>query len=112
MHQLCGQSVRQLFVADDEKKLEIVEETQGAPVIELSLVDMQWLQTLAEGWASPLGGFMRERQYLQCLHHGQLLDLKKKCTMPDDDDETSSSNDDVYPLLDGAINQSVCSPII
>lgn len=29
---------------------------------------MQWLQVLSEGWAYPLRGFMREREYLQTLH--------------------------------------------
>ena len=28
---------------------------------------------LAEGWATPLNGFMREQEYLQCLHFGCLL---------------------------------------
>jgi hypothetical protein len=125
MYQLCGQPVRQLFVIDEDEKLAIIEESQGAPEIELSLVDLQWLQTLAEGWASPLSGFMRERQYLQCLHHGQIYDLKKKCTMPDDrvhvkktayDFGSASSSvanseeegdEDTYPLPEGPINQSV-----
>ena len=31
------------------------------------------LQVLAEGWATPLDGFMREKEYLQCLHFGCLL---------------------------------------
>ena len=31
-------------------------------------------QVLAEGWASPLKGFMREEEYLQCLHFNCLLD--------------------------------------
>lgn len=35
---------------------------------------MQWVQVLAEGWATPLNGFMREREYLQCLHFDCLLD--------------------------------------
>ena len=35
---------------------------------------MQWVQVLAEGWATPLSGFMREREYLQCQHFGCLLD--------------------------------------
>lgn len=39
-------------------------------------VDMQWVQVLAEGWATPLNGFMREREYLQCLHFDCLLDGK------------------------------------
>jgi 3'-phosphoadenosine 5'-phosphosulfate synthase len=37
-------------------------------------LDVQWVQVLAEGWATPLTGFMRERQYLQCLHFGCLFD--------------------------------------
>ncbi len=39
-------------------------------------LDMQWVQVLAEGWATPLNGFMREREYLQCLHFDCLLDGK------------------------------------
>ncbi len=38
---------------------------------------MQWVQVLAEGWATPLNGFMREREYLQCLHFNCLLDGKQ-----------------------------------
>jgi len=82
MYQLCGQPVRQLFVVDEAERQAIVEDSQSDPMIELSKVDLQWLQTLAEGWASPLSGFMRERQYLQCLHFGQVFDLKQKCIMP------------------------------
>ena len=29
---------------------------------------------LGEGWATPLTGFMREREYLQCQHFNCLLD--------------------------------------
>ena len=32
------------------------------------------MQVLSEGWATPLTGFMREREYLQCLYFGSLLD--------------------------------------
>jgi hypothetical protein len=28
-------------------------------------VDLQWVQVLGEGWATPLTGFMREREFLQ-----------------------------------------------
>ena len=31
-------------------------------------------QVLSEGWATPLSGFMRERELLQCQHFGSLLD--------------------------------------
>ena len=37
-------------------------------------MDLQWVQVLGEGWASPLKGFMREREFLQCQHFNCLLD--------------------------------------
>lgn len=36
-------------------------------------LDLQWVQVLSEGWATPLTGFMREKEYLQVLHFGTLL---------------------------------------
>lgn len=35
-------------------------------------LDLQWVQVLSEGWATPLKGFMREAEYLQVLHFGTL----------------------------------------
>lgn len=43
-------------------------------ILFFSQLDLQWVQVLAEGWATPLNGFMREREYLQCQHFGLLLD--------------------------------------
>jgi len=40
----------------------IVADIPSLPITE---VDLQWAQVLAEGWASPLKGFMREDEYLQ-----------------------------------------------
>lgn len=37
-------------------------------------MDLQWVQVLAEGWATPLTGFMREKEFLQSQHFGCLLD--------------------------------------
>lgn len=45
--------------------------------LEISKVDAQWLQVLAEGWATPLKGFMREDEYLQCTHFGAISDGAK-----------------------------------
>ena len=42
-------------------------------ILSISTVDLQWLQVLAEGWATPLTGFMRENQYLQSQHYGVLF---------------------------------------
>ncbi len=37
-------------------------------------LDLQWVQVLSEGWATPLTGFMRETEFLQSLHFNCLLD--------------------------------------
>lgn len=49
-------------------------EAETLESVEISEVDLQWVQVLAEGWASPLSGFMREREFLQCQHFNCLLD--------------------------------------
>ena len=48
-------------------------EAEGLPRLELSELDLQWVQVLSEGWAYPLRGFMRERELLQSLHFGCLV---------------------------------------
>ena len=37
-------------------------------------LDLQCVQVLSEGWATPLKGFMREKEYLQVVHFGTLID--------------------------------------
>ncbi|XP_033329993.2 bifunctional 3'-phosphoadenosine 5'-phosphosulfate synthase 2 [Megalopta genalis] len=59
--------VEELFVASE--RVEAVKlEAENLPSVEISNVDLQWVQVLAEGWATPLRGFMREQEYLQCQH--------------------------------------------
>lgn len=41
--------------------------------MDITTVELQWLQVLAEGWAFPLRGFMREKEYLQALHFNSML---------------------------------------
>eukprot|EP00794_Sanderia_malayensis_P016925 gene16925-18632_t len=65
--------VRELFVPDSELS-SCIEEAKTLPALSIKKLDMQWLQVLAEGWASPLQGFMREREYLQALHFNCLQD--------------------------------------
>uniref|UniRef100_A0A8C9VX17 3'-phosphoadenosine 5'-phosphosulfate synthase 1 n=1 Tax=Scleropages formosus TaxID=113540 RepID=A0A8C9VX17_SCLFO len=65
--------VKELYVP--ENKLDLAKaDAETLPAVEISKVDMQWVQVLAEGWATPLNGFMREREYLQSLHFDCLLD--------------------------------------
>ncbi|XP_074647362.1 bifunctional 3'-phosphoadenosine 5'-phosphosulfate synthase-like isoform X1 [Tubulanus polymorphus] len=49
-------------------------EADSLPKYEINKLDLQWVQVLSEGWATPLTGFMREREFLQCQHFGCLLD--------------------------------------
>ena len=63
----------ELFVPPDQLQA-AREEASSLPQLNLSRLDTQWLQVLVEGWASPLRGFMREREFLQCLHFSTLLD--------------------------------------
>ena len=43
-------------------------EGEGLYKLPITKLDMEWLQVLAEGWASPLKGFMREKEFQQSLH--------------------------------------------
>ena len=65
--------VKTLQVPDDEATA-VKAEAAGLPSVEINDLDMQWVQVLGEGWATPLSGFMREREYLQTLHFGCLVD--------------------------------------
>ncbi|MEQ2171257.1 Bifunctional 3'-phosphoadenosine 5'-phosphosulfate synthase 1, partial [Goodea atripinnis] len=60
---------------------ELVLKTDSCNVNECiqQLVDLLQERVLAEGWATPLNGFMREREYLQCLHFDCLLDGVDGC---------------------------------
>jgi 3'-phosphoadenosine 5'-phosphosulfate synthase len=57
-----------------ERKDHFLREAKKMTSIEVSTLDLQWIQVLGEGWASPLKGFMRETEYLQCQHFNCLLD--------------------------------------
>ena len=64
--------VNELFVkAEDYETMK--QEADSLPSVEITTLDMQWLQVLSEGWASPLTGFMREEEFLQCQHFNCLL---------------------------------------
>ncbi|XP_033732217.1 bifunctional 3'-phosphoadenosine 5'-phosphosulfate synthase-like isoform X2 [Pecten maximus] len=66
-------TVHELFVPENQVET-VRAEAENLPSLEITKLDKQWTQVLAEGWASPLKGFMREREYLQCQHFGCLLD--------------------------------------
>ena len=81
-------SVRELFMNENMrmKALQDLSNSNKLEITEVNLyfskndyhllgfqIDLQWMQVLSEGWATPLSGFMREKEYLQCLHFGCLM---------------------------------------
>ncbi|CAH1961826.1 unnamed protein product [Acanthoscelides obtectus] len=65
-------TIPELFVPKD-RLAGAMEEAASLPTLNITEIDLQWIQVLAEGWAYPLKGFMREDQYLQCLHFDCLV---------------------------------------
>merc|ERR1712029_548712 len=64
----ANDKVTELFV-QPESKDEALAEAESLPSVDISTLDMEWLQVLSEGWASP----MRESEFLQCQHFNCLL---------------------------------------
>jgi len=113
-YKLCGSPVRELFIQEDTEKAQLIKRAQTLPKVDIDTQTYQWAQVLGEGWATPLGGFMRERQYLQCLHYGQIYDLEKKChepgssRLPSEQGEIDAAGQSFLPM--NGINQTV--PIV
>ena len=47
-------------------------EAESLPKLRLKQIDLEWVDVIGNGWASPLRGFMREHEYLQSLHFNSL----------------------------------------
>lgn len=60
------------LVVPSELRADKHAEAQGLAHLTVTELDVQWIHVLSEGWASPLKGFMREREYLQALHFNAL----------------------------------------
>ena len=67
-----NEKVDELFVPSHMLE-EAKAEADKLESVDVSELDLQWLQVLSEGWATPLKGFMREDQFLQCQHFNCLL---------------------------------------
>mmetsp|Transcript_87914 Transcript_87914/g.226650 ORF Transcript_87914/g.226650 Transcript_87914/m.226650 type:complete len:667 (+) Transcript_87914:82-2082(+) len=50
--------------------------------LKLSQEELEWVHVLAEGWASPLDGFMTEAQFLQSTHYEHIVVGSKFVPMP------------------------------
>lgn len=66
--------------AKPEKREALRKEAESLPKALLTDIDVNWLQTIAEGWAAPLKGFMREGTLLQTMHFNTILVDPKNIT--------------------------------
>lgn len=91
------------------RKDAVISEATALDSLEISTVELQWLQVLSEGWAYPFRGFMREQEYLQVLHfdcirnevepsirENQSVPIVLSCTEADKERFTESSAISLY----------------
>ena len=67
-----GDEIIDLLVKPSEQAKKKAE-AETLPKALLTDIDVNWLQTVAEGWAAPLKGFMREGTLLQTIHFNSML---------------------------------------
>ena len=97
--------VEELFISASQS--DITDAKKLIP-LHISKDDMQWVQVLSEGWASPLRGFMREDEYLQCLHFnclktngGAIVNQSVAIVLPIKDTEKAAIEGNVHaPIFD------------
>lgn len=70
-------AARELFASKDQID-ELKAKAQSYHRLNINKVEAQWAQTLSEGWAHPLRGFMNEDDYLTCLHFNYIKRNGKK----------------------------------
>lgn len=87
-----GGSLVDLVIPASERDLK-ASEAELMPKVKLTKIDLEWVQVISEGWASPLRGFMREDEYLQSLHFncirmkdGGLVNMSLPIVLAIDDD--------------------------
>ena len=59
-----GDRVIDLHVTSEARRDALKDLAKRLPKVLLSDIDINWLQTIAEGWAAPLTGFMRVNTYI------------------------------------------------
>ena len=72
-------------------------EAETLPKALLTDVDLNWLQVIGEGWASPLKGFMREGTLLEVLHFNSILVDPFNLTNNKDVHTSATNFDDFKP---------------
>jgi len=82
-------AVKELYAKDPAAAL---KEAGTLESVTLSNEGLEWVHVLSEGWATPLDGFMTEKQYLTCLHYqnieydGEIIPMPVPIVLPIDGD--------------------------
>lgn len=67
-----GDEIIDLHTPEDKKEARMAY-AETLPKVLINDIDLNWLQTIGEGWAAPLKGFMREGTLLETLHFNSIL---------------------------------------
>uniref|UniRef100_T1KC67 Uncharacterized protein n=1 Tax=Tetranychus urticae TaxID=32264 RepID=T1KC67_TETUR len=72
--QCIQKRIIELFTSSDLLPgiMERLNDDSAIARLNISRIDLEWVQVLSEGWATPLTGFMREVEYLECIHKGTI----------------------------------------
>lgn len=90
-----GDVIVDLHVPKEQRAAKMAE-AATLPKVRITDIDLNWLQTIGEGWASPLTGFMREGTLLETLHFNSILTDPFNLT-GNADRLTSPTNFDTFP---------------
>jgi 3'-phosphoadenosine 5'-phosphosulfate synthase len=68
-----GDEIINMIMPSHKAATKKVEAETTLPKVLLTDIDVNWLHTIADGWAAPLKGFMREGTLLQTIHFNSIL---------------------------------------
>jgi 3'-phosphoadenosine 5'-phosphosulfate synthase len=68
-----GDEILNMIMPSHKAAAKKAEAETTLPKVLLTDIDVNWLHTIADGWAAPLKGFMREGTLLQTIHFNSIL---------------------------------------
>ncbi|XP_040573573.1 bifunctional 3'-phosphoadenosine 5'-phosphosulfate synthase isoform X2 [Lepeophtheirus salmonis] len=98
--------LKDLFIPVENKDSWLCE-SKSFPKVQLTKLDLQWVQVLSEGWSWPLKGFMRESEYIECLQfkciHSHSVNQSVPIVLPVKEKELYEAGKSVALIYEGQI---------
>ncbi|CAB4054927.1 PAPSS [Lepeophtheirus salmonis] len=98
--------LKDLFIPVENKDSWLCE-SKSFPKVQLTKLDLQWVQVLSEGWSWPLKGFMRESEYIECLQfkciHSHSVNQSVPIVLPVQEKELYEAGKSVALIYEGQI---------